>query len=306
MSTSCRWVATNEPRIISRRHLDPCQCDGEFGCLPCPETHCVVCGREHARAACAGCLGAARSDLQAIGELCSALPAEAVVKGVNSEAMMLTGPSANPEEWKRLMIAAAFYGELDPAYLQDCRDELHPVWVLGTWEQVWRDYLQHHTGVAFTLTAGWAYLDTQIGYMADQQEPPFDEFARDLRSCRAHLENVLRDGVREERGAPCVQCTRPMVKIPGEKGEADTWHCRRCWRSATEDQYRFAVGVAYRAHSDRLTAAELGEKIGVKPSIIRVWGSRGLVRKRGRDHNGITLYDVADAEARHELGGEAG
>jgi hypothetical protein len=180
-------------------------------------------------------------------------------------------------------------GRLDASYLEDCRDELHPLWVLGTWEQVWRDHLEHYTIAPITVASAHAYLDMQIGYMAEQVEPAFDEFARELRGCRAHLENVLHDGIREERGAPCVQCEKPMTRVD------DDWHCRTCHRVATEAEYRFAVGVAYRAHAPHLTAADMAERIGVKASIIRVWAVRGHVGKRGKDHNGLTLYDVEDA-----------
>lgn len=306
--TNCRFVSSTEPRVVAGRHAVPCTCDGERGCLPCPETHCVVCGRAHAKAACTGCLEAARSDLQAIGDLCLSLPSEAAHRGVQSEAMVLLAPSANPEAWRHRATSAMF-GRVDDTYLQDCRwskhlsdvdDELHPGWVLGTWEQIWRDFLDHQTDAPFTLAAGIAYLDMQIGYMSEQVEPAFDEFARELRGCRAHLEDVLRDGDREERGAPCVQCEKPMVRTE------DHWECRTCHRRVTEDQYRYAVGVAYLAHADRLTAAELSEKLGVKSSVIRVWGSKGKIEKRGRDQYGIMLYDVASVEARVELGGEAG
>jgi hypothetical protein len=306
---TCRFVSSTEPRVVSGRHLTPCACDvRELGCLPCSEDHCVVCSRMHAKAACTGCLDAARSDLTAIMDLCSSLPAEAVEKGVQSEAMMLVGPVADPEAWRHRATSALF-GRIDDSYLEDCRtgrsisdidDELHPLWVLGTWELVWRDFLDHQTEQSITVASSYAYLDMQIGYMAEQIEPPFDEFARELRGCRAHLENVLHDGIREERGAPCVQCEKPMVRV------GDNWHCRTCRRTATDAEYRFAVGVAYRAHAPHLTAADMAERIGVKASMIRVWGSRGLVRKRGRDGNGITLYDVADALSRAELGGEAG
>jgi ribosomal protein L37AE/L43A len=292
--TGCRFVSTTEPRVVKGRHQIPCACDDrELGCLPCTETHCVICGRSHARAACAECLNEARNDLHAIADLCHALPAEAVEKGVQSEAMMLLGPAADPEAWRN-RAASALFGRVDDAYLEDCRDELHPTWVLGTWEQIWRDHLDHQTQAPFTLVAGYAYLDMQIGYMSEQVDPAFDEFARELRACRGHLEDVLRDGIREERGAPCVQCERPMVRTE------DHWECRRCHRKVTEAEYRFAVGAAYRAHSDRLTATDLAERIGVKASIIRVWSVRGHVRKRGKDHNGLTLYDVSDAIAKRD------
>lgn len=298
MST-CKFVASDQPRVIAGRHLPDCTDDACTACLPCPELHCVVCSRVHAKAACTGCLDDARSDLKAIGDLCASLPAEAVEKGVQSEAMMLLGPTSDPEAWRN-RATSAMVGRLDASYLEDCRDEMHPLWILGTWEQIWRDHLDHYSIATVTVSSAHAYLDMQIGYMSEQTEPAFDEFARELRGCRAHLEDVLRDGIREERGAPCVQCEKPMVRV------ADHWVCRRCDRWVTEDQYRYAVGVAYLQHSDKLTAAELGEKLGVKASMIRVWGSRGLVRKRGKNGDGITLYDVADAEARLELGGEAG
>ena len=292
--TSCRFVSTTEPRVISGRHQEPCACDDrEMGCLPCDQQHCVVCSKEHAKAACTGCLDAARSDLQAIGDLCHGLPAEAVEKGVQSEAMMLLGPAADPEAWRN-RAASALFGRVDDAYLEDCRDELHPTWVLGTWEQIWRDFLDHQTQAPFTLAAGFAYLDMQIGYMSDQIDPAFDEFARELRACRGHLEDVLRDGIREERGAPCVQCQRPMVRTE------DHWECRKCHRRVTEAEYRFAVGTAYIAHSPSLTAADMSERTGVKASVIRVWGSRYPEIKRGRNHLGITLYDVASVIAKRD------
>jgi ribosomal protein L37AE/L43A len=236
-----------------------------------------------------GCLDAARTDLEAIATLCASLPAEAVDKGVQSEAMMLLGPSSDPEAWRN-RATSAMIGRLDASYLEDCRDEQHPLWVLGSWEQIWRDFLDHQTEQPVTWGSAYGYLNTQIAYMAEQSDPPFDEFARELRGCRAHLENVLHDGIREEKGAPCVQCEKPMTR-----GDDDHWHCRTCHRTVTEAEYRFAVAAAYQAHSDRLTATDLAVRIGVKASIIRVWGSRGLITKRGKNHDGLTLYDVNSA-----------
>lgn len=292
MST-CKFVASDQPRVIAGRHAVPCSCDGETGCLPCPEPHCVVCSRAHAKAACTGCLDAARSDLKAIGDLCASLPAEAVEKGVQSEAMMLLGPTSDPEAWRN-RATSAMVGRLDASYLEDCRDEMHPLWILGSWEQIWRDHLDHYSIAPITVASAHAYLDMQIGYMSEQIEPAFEEFARELRQCRAHLEDVLRDGIREERGAPCVQCERPMVRTE------DHWECRKCHRRVTEAEYRFAVGAAYRAHSPSLTAADMAERTGVKASVVRVWGSRFPEIKRGRNHLGITLYDVESVLKRRD------
>lgn len=316
---NCRFVSSSEPRVVAGRHAVPCTCDDrELGCLPCPELHCVCCGREHAKAACTGCLEAARSDLQAIGELCASLPEEAAVKGAQSEAAMLWGPAADPEAWRNYAMSAvrgrlcrcgsrgkscpSLFGRPcpDAAYLEDCRDEQHPLTVLGGWEQIWRDHLDHHTETTITLTGALAYLDMQIGYMADQIEPAFDEFARELRGCRAHLEDVLRDGDRAERGAPCLQCERPLILVRGERNQPDHWECPTCRRVLSEGDYWRAVYAAHQAISDRLTADAMAERIGVKASVIRVWGARDKIRKHGRDQYGITLYDVADAIKRRD------
>jgi len=166
MTSSCRWVASDSPRVISGRHLDPCRCDGEAGCMPCGRQHCLCCGKNHPGVlVCVGCLEAVRSDLVAIGGLCSALPAEAVTKGVDSEAMMLLGPAADPEAWRN-SATSAMLGRLPADYLADARDELHPLWVLATWEQIWREFLRHDTDRPTTLPEAWLYLSTQLGYMA--------------------------------------------------------------------------------------------------------------------------------------------
>lgn len=296
---SCRFVASDQPRVMGGRHATGCTGEDCSGCAPCRELHCCICQRMHVeRNTCTGCLEAARSDLKAIGDLCASLPAEAVEKGVQSEAMVMLGPASDPEAWRN-RATSAMVGRLDASYLEDCRDEQHPMWVVFTWEQIWRDHLDHQTVAPFTLTAGFAYLDLQIGYMSEQVEPAFDEFARELRGCRAHLENILHDGVRVERGAPCVQCEKPMTR-----GEDEHWHCHTCHRTVTEAEYRFAVGAAYVAHSDRLTATEMAERIGVKASTIRVWGSRGQIAKRGRDNAGLTLYDVDSAIKRRDSSGQ--
>jgi len=246
-------------------------------------------------------VAATRADLHEIAELCGALPEEVAHRGVNGEAMMLLGPASDPEAWRNRAMSA-MRGRVDAAYLEDCRDEQHPLWVLGTWEQMWREELDHPTEQTATLPRLVDYLDQQMTYMAGRFEPPFEDFARDLRGCRAHLEDVLQDGIREETGAPCPKCgTGALVKVYGNDEAEDRWTCRNreCREWWTEKDYRAKVGAAYERHAEHLTASAIHRVYRVPEGTTRAWASAavGKVRKRGKDAKGLQLYDVADVLA---------
>lgn len=85
-------------------------------------------------------------------------------------------------------------------------------------------------------------------------------------------------------------------------GDNDSWHCPRDpahhWDNVS---YRGRVDREYVDHADTLTADQAAERFGIKASVIRVWGSRELVRKVGKDANGITLYAVEDIASRVEV-----
>lgn len=300
--TSCKFVSSTAPRVVAGRHQAPCVCDDrEIGCLPCTETHCVVCGKEHAKAACTGCLEAARSDLKAIGDLCASLPAEAVEKGVRSEAMMLLGPASDPEAWRN-RATSAMVGRVDGSYLDDCRDESHPLWILGTWEQIWRDFLDHYSDAKVTVITAHAYLDLQIGYMADQVDPAFEEFARELRACRAHLENVLRDGVREDRSrVPCVECETRLVKVYAETEDKDHWSCPTCRRTYTDEEY--ARAQHFHLEDERANRfMKVSEALGMidRPEqTLRTWMANEQVKVDRDPRSGAVLVWWPDVRDMH-------
>lgn len=318
---TCKFVGSTEPRVISGRHLDPCACDDrELGCLPCPEPHCVVCSKEHAKAACVGCLDAARGDLEAIWSLLAPLDAEAIDKGVQSEAMMLGGPAADPEAWQHHAMSAIRgrlckciqRGQLCPslwdrtcpdvAYLEDNRDEQHPLTVLGGWEQVWRDHLDHFTEQRIHEGTAYRYLSMQIGYMAEQNEPPFDEFARDLRGCRAHLENVLHDGVREERSqVPCVDCETRLVKVYAPKEPDDHWSCPRCSRTYTDQEFARAQHFHMETErADRFVKVSVALGMIDRPEqTLRAWMAQERVRLDKDPKTGAILVWWPDVRELH-------
>lgn len=318
---TCKFVGSTEPRVIAGRHLDPCACDDrELGCLPCPELHCCVCQKAHAKAACTDCLDEARSDLAAILDLCGGLPEEAVVKGAQSEAMALDGPAADPEAWqhyamsavrgrlckcaRRRQLCPSLWGKPCPyaAYLEDCRDEQHPLFVLGGWEQIWRDHLDHFTEAPVTLYAAYAYLDMQIGYMSEQAEPAFEEFARDLRGCRSHLENVLQDGIREQRSqVPCVECETRLVKVYGEKEPDDRWSCPHCKRTYTDEE--FARAQHFHMETERADRfVKVSEALGMidRPEqTLRAWMAQERVKLDKDPRTGAILVWWPDVRELH-------
>lgn len=316
MST-CRWVASDHPRVLPGRHDADCVSEWCRGCQPCAEPHCRVCGLTHADGACAECLAETREALRSIGRLCDALPEEVEHRGINGEAMMLLGPAADPEAVGHVQASIAA-GRLPADYLDVADHELHPLFVTGTWDMIWRDALEHDEPTSrLTLADAVAYLDRQMTYMASFEHVPFEDFARDLRACVTHLEAVLHDGEQVEKGAPCLTCKRPVVRMTTDDGEV-TYHCERCRRDLTDNEYRLAVRVAHTAHADRLNIDDLAERIDVPASTIRRWANvvriqrRGeapvelppLIRSCGMDGRNRKVYRVEDALRVRDMGGD--
>lgn len=293
--TDCRWVASDRPRVVPRRHDIDCLDDACNGCLPCTEAHCSVCHRVHvAGQTCAECLATTREALHDIARMCAALPTEAEHRGVEGEAMMLLGPTADPEARGHLE-ASVLAGRVPPDYLETATHELHPLFVLGSWDAVWRDALEHDESTArLTVATAIGYINRQMTYMADHEHVPFDDFARDVRRCRAHLEAVLHDGEQVDRGAPCMTCNVPLERTWGADAGNDGWRCPRCRQTSTEDQYRFAIAHLHRDSAAWLTDRDIEIRTGVKAGTVRVWAQRGEVERK-RDQ-GRTVYAVADVE----------
>jgi hypothetical protein len=251
--TTCRFVASDHPRVLPQRHQDECADDECAGCLPCPLDHCRVCGVEHDRA-CGGCLNEARDNLDEIQELYDDLPWDAITRGVNGEAAALLGPAADPEAWGHVTASMAT-GRIpadwrllpgDKPELTD--DERHPLWVFGTWAMVYRDAFDHDEPVSRATVASEAgYLARNLTYMGDFEWVPFEDFARDLRGCVGHLKAVRHDqdhGVRAN--IPCFDCGADLERRLGLKGFDDAWTCRGrgCGRRYTIAEYNFALRAA--------------------------------------------------------------
>lgn len=298
--SECKWAGSERPRMLPGRHEEACADDHCRGCQPCTEPHCRICGMAHSVGTCAECMAETRGNLREIGRMCHALPEEVEHRGIDGEAMMLLGPTSDPEAWGHVG-ASLRSGRLvgDDDWLQVADNELHPLFVLGTWEMVWRDSLEHRETDTLTLAAAVDYLDRTMSLMGGHEHVPFEDFARDLRNCVSRLESVLHDGEQHDTGAPCMSCGRPLERVWGKDSTADGWRCTRCNQRSTEDQYRFAVMHLHREEAEWLTDRDMAIRTGVKAGTIRSWSRpthdrEALVRKR-RDSE-RTVYSVADVE----------
>jgi hypothetical protein len=284
--TTCRYSRDAED------YLTP---DGE----PCAQPHCRICSHVHHDGTCPECLARIREDMREIARLCGKLPEETEHRGVNGEAMMLLGPAADPEALGHVQASIAA-GRLPADYLDHATGEHHPLFVLGTWDMVVRDALEHDDpGERVTIGSAREYLDRQLTYLGGFAYLPIEDLARDVRTCRAHLEAVLHDGEQRDTGAPCMTCNVPLRRVWGRDEGEDGWRCPRCKETSTEAQYRFAVAHLHRKEATELTDRDMEIRTGVKAGTIRVWARRGYVARRL--DSGRTLYCVADVEARARL-----
>lgn len=261
-------------------------------------------------------------DLTSIVSMCDRLSEEAGYQFADKEnpggdAVVMVGPAANLREWEAIYDATEA-GEYHTesarkaatAYVQDQTAELHPLLVLATWEDVIRDELGTPTQARASVAKAAAYIRSAIPWIFDTNQDgdmnfiAVDQLGRDLRQCVTMLENLLKDGRREDHGVPCMNCGEPLLRVryrqPHRVDQPDTWKCTPCGETSTMDQYNQAVKSDYLRCADRLTATDMLTQYRIRPGALTGWVSKGLVAKRGKDHSGRILYDVAQAVAQRD------
>jgi hypothetical protein len=155
-------------------------------------------------------------DLRSILELCENLGDEAIEhpndrEMPGGEALNLVGPAANLSEWEQKYEDAEARAIADkqamPKYANDQESELHPRLLLGWWSEIVRAERGQPTGLKITVERAADYLRDSLTWMADTDSDgrpnfmPIDVLAADLAKCRSMLENVLKDGTRNDTGA---------------------------------------------------------------------------------------------------------
>lgn len=149
-------------------------------------------------------------------------------------------------------------------YAEAAADEDNDEPVLQTmlfWSEAWRE---EHGYEAERRPDGSLKCDiaTEANFLrgslnwAWANEIHWDDFVQDLETAQTKLENLLIQGIRSERGVPCMydECkgkrlVRKMVptrdKATGLKVWTLTnWHCPRCHREWSEERYRASIAAA--------------------------------------------------------------
>lgn len=284
----------------------------------CNNTHCGTCERHTEALHCPTCVGKVRDALTQIEAMSARLLTEATHRGINSAAATYAGPAADPDIFGRRLALAIDNrlcdctddndDELHPmkcpaavAYIEDNRDEAHPLWVTGTWDLMVTQHLGHERTQRVTLSGAINYLKANLTDLANDADFPLEEMARDLRACRSALEEALTDGIRSDTGAPCMACRTPLVRAWGDSQELDGWKCHPCSENLSEAQYALAVRAQLEdadnarwanTRPEWATADEIHHHLGYKPSTLSMRAKRGTLRSRL--DAGRTVYRVEE------------
>lgn len=316
--TGCRWVASDQPRMLRNRHGDECPMREWHppltwdcaGCQPCGQLHCVVCGREHVdQLTCPECVGDVRDDLADIVRLSGRpLIATALTRQQTSEAAHLLGPTSDPFQRRQRMR----HGMIPDVH--DVVDEAHPLWVLGTWDLLVSEHYDHDARTErVTIPDAAGYLARNLTSLAQDGDFPFPELAKELRTCRGHLEDVTAEGERVDKGAPCLTCGRLLERQINETTGRAWYRCARCNDDLTDSEYLMAQKDERLWTAHLLTADDMATRTDVPASTIRRWANvrringedhPPLFRSVGRNGQGRKVYRVVDVEAVRDTGGD--
>lgn len=216
------------------------------------------------------------------------------------EALNYAGPVADLDIWQRRY-------DLSDQKTQDwmventVKSDEHPLLVLASFEDDIRAMLNQPTDLTATVRRAADYIRNHLDDIVP--EGAYLQIGRlvaDLRKTRHTLEEVLKAGIRDDKGVPCMTCGSALVKVWGEDEESDRWHCKPCRRWSTHEQYMQAVKADYLRNAEWLLADQIEAEYRVPTGTVRQWGNRGKVGKRKNHQTGRIEYRVSDVVARRD------
>lgn len=202
---SCRY--DKETRDYLRPDGEPCRVDEYDGK---PTKHCTArrtCSQHVGQdeLTCPRCIRPIRRALREIPNLSALMLPEALSAGVESQAAVLAGPAANVEAWSWRKVAARQGGSWHLSLIED-DDERHPYSVLTRWQMMLSEDWGHDLPERLSVAGAAAYLERNLSRLANDPEQDWPLFSSEVRKVFSHIETVLHNDTRPERGAPCPTC----------------------------------------------------------------------------------------------------
>jgi hypothetical protein len=254
-------------------------------------------------------------NLSAIEDMTAQLLTQAVHKANDrtmpgGDAMVALASVASPEAWEHIFEAEEGRG-LDVSHVEDEDDTWEPpLQTLLFWSEQWRTEHGYSLDRRPTIASEAGFVRWALNWAWDN-EPHFEDFARDIGKAKRRLENLLYAGVRVERGAPCLydECKgRRVIRHIDHNGERDDWKCSSCKREWNEDAYARMITAAHEATKFEHIADEVwcsvdyaARDTGRSAKTIRTWINRGEISTAcivaGRRTRFVNLDEV---RVRHE------
>lgn len=183
----------------------------------CGYRHCVVCARHldaGELATCWSCVGRVRRDLIAIVDLVALLPGHALQSALHGR---LAAAEPIPGGDALVMLGRGSEGLSDDAATNP-GDPEPPAWVLGWWEEMWREALVLGSKMPAwrrrpdeTIATASVFLNDHLDWAAHYFSG-FHVFADDLGKTRRHLEALLHAGEAPMEGVSCFGCGETLQR----------------------------------------------------------------------------------------------
>lgn len=222
-------------------------------------------------------------NLSAIEDMTAALLTQAVHKANDrmmpgGAAMVSLASVANQEAWEHIFEAAEHNGR-DVTHVEEEDDTWEPpLQTLCFWSEQWRKEHGYELDQRPTIASEANFIRWCLNWAWDN-EPHFEDFARDVHRARMRLENVLYDGRRAERTrVVCDRCEPGprLLKVYGDTEADDRWKCPAC-------KHRFDLDDFGRAHAAQLRSQGAERFVNLRDAI-------GTLKAQGRPERTIRKW----------------
>lgn len=105
--------------------------------------------------------------------------------------------------WRK--VAARQGGSWHLSLIED-DDDRHPYSVLTRWQMMLSEDWGHDLPEQMSIGGAAAYLERNLGRLANDPEQDWPLFASEVRKVFSHMESVLHNDTRPDRGVPCPTC----------------------------------------------------------------------------------------------------